>query len=120
MTTKFVKPGQVIEYENTTGAKINSGDVVELQNTVGVALDDIPDTEKGSVAVAGVYDLPKTSGTAWTQGDTLDWDTSAGEFHKIGTPATGDITDVALAGADAASADTSGQVLLVPLAGTIN
>jgi len=120
MTTKFVKPGDVLEYSNTTGNAINSGDVVEVQNTVGVALADIADTESGSVQVAGVFDLPKVSGTAWTQGDTLDWDTSEGAFDKLSSPATGDITGVALAGADAASGDTTARVLLVPLAGTIN
>jgi predicted RecA/RadA family phage recombinase len=120
MTTKFVKEGLVIEHDNSSGSKINSGDVVELQNIVAVALEDIPDGEKGSVKATGVFDLPKASGTSWTQGDTLDWDTSAGKFDKIGTPATGDITGCAVAGADAASSDTEGEVMLDRMPGTSN
>ena len=120
MTTKFVQPGDVLSYTNSTGSDISADDVVEMQNIVGVALADIPDTESGSVRVTGVFTLAKTSGTAWTQGDTLDWDTSTGEFHKGLTPATGDITGCAVAGADAASGDDTAEVLLARIPGTIN
>jgi predicted RecA/RadA family phage recombinase len=120
MTTKFLQQGDVLSYQNSTGSDINADDVVEIQNIVGVALADIPDGESGSVRVTGVFSLAKTSGTAWTQGDTLDWDTSEGEFHKGLTPSTGDITGCAVAAEDAASGDATGQVLLNRLPGTIN
>jgi len=120
MTTKFLQPGDVLSYQNSTGSKINADDVVEVQNLVAVALADIPDGESGSVRLTGVFSLGKISGTAWTQGDLLDWDTSEGAFGKGITPATGDITGCAVAGADADSGDTTAEVLLAKIPGTIN
>lgn len=110
MTTKYRQPGEVVEH--TAGASISSGDVVELGDSVGVALGDAESGDKVSVRIEGVFDLAKTTGTSWSQGDKLDWDTSAGEFHKGLTPASGDVTGCAIAAEDAASGDTSGLVKL--------
>lgn len=117
MAKNYVQPGKVLEH--TAGAAISSGDVVEMGNIVGVALGDMASGDVGSVQVDGVFTLAKTSGTAWSQGDALDWDTSAGEFTKGLTPATGDISGCAIAAADAASADTEGAVLLRAIPGTV-
>jgi len=121
MTTKFEKEGDTLEVTNGTGSKISSGDVVEYGALVGVALADIAVGDSGSVRFSGKFNsMPKATGSAWTAGDLLDWDTSAGKFDKGITPATGDITGCAVAAADAASGDTSGMVLLSRQAGTVN
>ncbi len=61
----------------------------------------------------GVFELPKATGTAWTQGDRLYWDASAKNFTK--TAANNQPMGVAF---DAAlSGDTVGSVLLDPPAG---
>lgn len=118
MTTNYVQDGDVLEH--TAAASISAGDVVELANVVGVALADAASGEKVSVRVDGVFTLAKTTGTAWNQGDVLDWDTSTAKFGKGITPATGDITKCAVAAADAASGDATGKVLLRAIPGTIN
>ena len=118
MTTKYVRPGEVLDH--TAGSAISSGDVVEMAGMVGVALTDIANGDVGSVQVVGVFTLAKETGTAWSQGDSLDWDTSAEVFGKGITPATGDIEDCAIAAEAAASGDATGKVLLTRRFGTVN
>ena len=66
----------VIPYSNT-GAAIEAGDVIDLVHRAGVALVDIAATTgSGSVAVGGVYTLPKDTSTI-AQTDELYWDVSA-------------------------------------------
>lgn len=120
MSRTFVQPGKIVTHSNSSGSDISAGDVVVMGDTVGLALVDIPDGEEGSVSIQGVHKVPKTSGTAWNQGDKIDWDASAGEFHKGVTPATGDVTNAGVAAADAASGDTEAELLLTPGTGSIN
>ena len=119
MTTKFKQPGDILDWTNGTGSDVASGDIVGLGDTIAVAINDIPQTETGAVGVEGVFEVAKKSGTAWSAGDKLDWDTSAGEFHKGLTGATGDIKGCAVAAASAASGDTTAWVKLTPGAGTL-
>lgn len=82
MTTKYVQPGGKIVYSNS-GSAISSGDVVVIGNDIGVAEDDIAATTgSGTVNLEGVYELAKVSGTAFSQGDDLYWDSSQEELTK--------------------------------------
>jgi predicted RecA/RadA family phage recombinase len=56
----------------------------------------------------GVYELPKTAGTAWAVGDKLYWDDTAKEVTKT----VGSNKLIGVAVAVAASAATVGEVLL--------
>lgn len=120
MSRTFVQPGDKLTHANSSGSDISAGDVVEIGSMVAIADVDIADGESGTVTIAGVHEVAKTTGTAWSQGDMIDWDTSAGEFHTGLTPATGDITDCGIAAEDAASGDATGRVLLLPGRGTVN
>jgi predicted RecA/RadA family phage recombinase len=115
MTNKYLQEGNVVTYANA-GAAIAAGAVVGLKHSVGVALTDIAATTGvGSVAIEGVFQVPKVTGTAWLQGEKLLWDVSAGKFDASGaTPATGDIMGAAVAFGAAASADAFGYVKLTP------
>lgn len=110
MTTKYRQNGAVLEH--TAGSDINSDDIVVTGDTVGVALTDIASGEKGSVMIEGSFEVGKVSGTAWTQGDKLDWDASESAFGKGITTATGDVTGCAIAAYDADSGDTTAEVIL--------
>jgi predicted RecA/RadA family phage recombinase len=114
MTTKFVQRGDVVTYSNA-GSAITAGSVVTLKHCVGVALTDIAATTgTGSVALEGVFTVPKTTGTAWLNGEKLLWDVSASKFDGSGaTPATGDILGAAIAFGAAASGDATATVKLV-------
>ena len=58
-----VNDGNVIEYTNGTGSKINSGAVVVIGKFCGVAVADIENGATGAVAIEGVFDLPKKTTT---------------------------------------------------------
>ena len=68
MAKNHVQPGKVLDYVNTTGAAIASGSVVVVGALLGVALVDIPVGATGSVAVDGVFSVPKVAGAAIGQG----------------------------------------------------
>lgn len=113
MTTKFLQKGDVKNY--AAGSNIVSGQVVGLKHCVGVALADIANGGTGPVAVEGVFQVPKVTGTAWADGEKLLWDVSASKFDGSGaTPATGDIMGAAIAWGAAASGDAVAYVKLTP------
>ena len=115
MTTKYVQEGSVTPWTNGTGSDVSSDDVVELTNIIGVAEVDIADTAEGTVAIEGVFTLPKVSGAVFAVGEKLIWDTSAGAFDdSSATPATGDITGAAVAVEAGADTETTCVVKLTP------
>lgn len=119
MARTFKQPGAVLTHSNASGSAIDEGDVVVMGDIVGIALVDIADGEDGAVSIEGVHEVPKASGTAWVQGDSLDWDASAGAFEKGATPAAGDVLLAGIAALAAASAATTGEVKLTPGTGTV-
>jgi predicted RecA/RadA family phage recombinase len=103
LSTNYVQEGDVIQY--TAGGTITAGSVVVMGNKLGVALVDMVSGQTGSVAMRGVYTLPKVTGAVIAQGDSLTWDVSAGNFDdNAATPASGDITGAAAYAFEAAGA----------------
>ena len=93
MANNYVEPGMTMTWTNGTGSAVVSGQVVRAGNILGVALVDIASTASGSIAVSGVYKVPKVSSAVIAQGEPLLWDASAAAFDaKAATPATGDVT----------------------------
>ncbi len=113
MARTFRQPGKVLTWLNDTGNDVDAGDVVPMEDTVGVALVDIDDDEEGSVAIAGVHELPKETGHAWEQGGVLNYD-AGDEYFTTQAAGTGDIEGGAIAAADAEAGDDTGYVLLLP------
>lgn len=109
-------PADVMPWTNTTGTAVVSGQVVSIKHQVGICLVDIANGAVGSVAIGGVVrNVAKTAGTAWAQGEKLNWDVSAQKFDGSGaTPAAGDITGGACAWLAALSGDALGVVRLTP------
>ncbi len=105
MAKNFVQDGITIEY--TASGAVLSGAIVIAGALVAVALNNVAATEIGVASVEGVFELPKTAGTAITQGAAVDYDLSAKEFAVITTPAVGDLVGCGIAWAAAASADTT-------------
>ena len=119
MSDNYIQPGDVIQY--TAGANISSGDVVRVGKILGVALGDIANGATGSVAIRGVYNVPKVSGAVIAQGENLTWDASAEAFDdNAATPATGDVTGApAVAFEAAGNGVTSLDVLFTGVPGTV-
>lgn len=93
MANNYVEPGMTMTWTNGTGSAVVSGQVVKAGNILGVALVDIASTASGSIAISGVYKVPKVSGAVIAQGESLTWDVSAAAFDdNAAVPATGDVT----------------------------
>lgn len=98
MSTNFVQNGEIIEYANA-GAAISAGDVVVVGTQIGIALVDIAATSGvGSVAMEGVFTVPKVSAAVIAQGEEVFYDLSALAFDdNAATPATGDVSNCCVA-----------------------
>lgn len=101
MTTKFVQPGEVIDY--TAGANIASGQVVVMGARIGVALKAIANGETGPMQVTGVFNIAKLSTDNMAQGALLYWDNTN---SRLTTTASGN-TLAGFAAAAAAATTTS-------------
>jgi len=72
--TLVQSPGDYVDY--TPGADIDAGDIVVQGVLFGIATADIASGDLGAIAVGGVFDLPKDTGstTAITAGAAVYWD----------------------------------------------
>ena len=92
MANNFNRPGEMFNFVNGA-TPVVSGQVVRIGNILGVALLDIAANATGSVAIEGVFTVPKVSGAVIAQGESLTWDVSAAAFDdNAAVPATGDVT----------------------------
>lgn len=103
---KYIQAGEFIDY--TPGSAVSAGDVVLVTDLPLVAPRDIAAGELGSLATKGVWELPKTTGTAWTLGQILYWNNGG---TLVTTSASGN-KQIGYAAAAAGSADDVGKVLL--------
>ena len=73
-TAVFVQEGNAVDY--TPGSDVAAGAVVVQGDLVGVARTPIAANTPGSLAVTGVFDFPKASGTgsAIAVGANVYWD----------------------------------------------
>lgn len=115
----YIQPGDTIEVAAASGA-VTSGQVVVIGAHLAIANGPAANGEPFNAKLSGVFEVPKAAGAAWTQGQPLMWDASAGAFAAVGTPATGDVTaGGATAWAAALSAATTGFVRLSGIPGTV-
>lgn len=83
----FIQHGQTLDFKNT-GEDIASGEVVVVGTLVGVAQVDIPAGSTETLAMTGVYEVPKeaaASGKEIAQGQALYIEPTSG---KVTTDAT--------------------------------
>jgi predicted RecA/RadA family phage recombinase len=119
MATNYDSEGKVVQY--TAGADISSGDVVVMGNILGVALNDIDNGDTGSVAIEGVFTVPKVTDAVIAVGESLTYDISASKFDdKSASAAAGDITGAAAVAVEAGvNLQTTIRVKLTGVPGTI-
>lgn len=87
---------------------VAAGEFVVVGNLYGVAVAAALSGAPVVLNRGGVYELPKTTGTAWTQGQKLFWDTGTKKFTH--DPSKKPVSSIAFAAA--LDADTVGQILL--------
>ena len=121
MASNYVQPGNIITWTNGTGTAVVSGQVVVVGQTLGVALVDIANGAAGSVAIEGVFSVPKVSSAVIAAGESLTWDVSIAAFDDNGaTPATGSITGPPAIAIEAAGAGvTTLKVKFTGVPGTV-
>lgn len=119
MASNYVQDGQVIDY--LAGGTITSNQVVAIGNVLGVALTNIASGKTGSVALSGVFTVPKVTAAVIAQGESLTWDSSAAKFDdRAATPATGDITGAAAVAFEAGTSSmTTLKVRFTGVPGTL-
>jgi predicted RecA/RadA family phage recombinase len=104
----FVHDGNAVDYTPT--ADVAAGEVVVQGDLVGIVRGPIPANRFGSVAVAGIFDFPKTSGTgtAIAAGTKVYWNATT----KIATATADGATFLGKTTKAAADADTTVRVRL--------
>ena len=122
MTTNYVSTGKTVPYANSSGSTIAGGTLVPVGRMVGVAVADIADGTTGDVAIEGVWNVAKVSGADITiyESTTLDVSQTPDAMEDAAaTPATGDISNGAIAMETAGVGVTTVKVKLLPGQGSV-
>lgn len=83
---KYRNKGEVIEFSNASdSATLAAGTIVSLTSRVGVVAAAIEPSGKGLVHVEGIYEFPKTTSLAISQGDAVYFSTSTNKITKTNT-----------------------------------
>lgn len=119
MAKNYVAPGDTIKWTNGTGAAVASGQLIKAGHISAVALVAIAAGATGTVAIEGVWDVPKVSAATFGIGEKLLLDVSAngglGAFDdSAATPATGDLMGAAIAVNPGLNTETTCRVKLTP------
>ncbi len=114
-----VSDGQSIYWTNGGTAK-SSGDVVVIGNLIGICAVDIANGASGIVHLHGEFTVPKVTAAVFNAGEMLIWDASAGKFDdNAATPATGDVSNAAIAVTAGTSSETTCRINLAARFGTV-
>lgn len=100
----YVQKGDHLDY--TPASAVSAGDVVVIGSLVAVAPRPIAANAVGSVAVAGVYSLPCSTGATAAQGSAINWYATSGVAHASTGVAAGKLAKARAAG------DTTVDVIL--------
>lgn len=103
----FVQTGDTVTI--TASGTIASGAGVLTDGLFGIATDSVVSGDLLTLVTEGVVTIDKTTGTAWTVGQKIYWDTSAAK--GITTSLAGD-PEIGVCVVAAAAGDTTGTVRL--------
>jgi len=115
-----VVSGARIPFTNGTGSAILSGQLVRVGVLLAIASVNIPVGGSGELEIGEVYTVPKKASDNITQGQALAFDQSLAVLtNTLGTPASGDLTGVAVAYEAAAATTTTVRVWLPVVGGGV-
>ena len=106
MATNKISDGNTATF--TATGDHSSGDAVMYGATFGVVQEDATTGNPVTLALCGVFTLPKATGQAWTEGQKLYWSSGSSE---VTSTASGN-TAIGAAMAAAATGDVTGAVRL--------
>ena len=110
MAQNYRQPGHTIDVTAGALSGRSSGDYVELSNQFGGVLVNDPDGNRGTLALDGVYELPKATGTALNVGTRVYWNNGP---RQVFTTASGN-PQVGYVVRSAANSASTVEVLLHP------
>lgn len=116
MANNFIQPGLVLDLTAPTGGVVK-GVAILIGALVVVPTDTVAQTLPFEGHTEGVFTLAKATGNAWTEGQVLYFDSTAGNF-AVAASATARRAGFAVAAA--ASGDTSGKVRLNNIGAAVN
>jgi predicted RecA/RadA family phage recombinase len=111
----YKRPGHTMTYAHS--AAVTSGQALVIGALLVVAAGSYAADESGEYAIDGVFELPKTTGTAMNAGQVVNFDTT--ENKLIGTEPGFALMTCAVVMEDAASAATTVEVRLLPGRGVV-
>jgi len=117
----LIHEGDSFTWINDTGSDVVAGQIVPVGNILAVASVDIADGASGTVRTRCAVKAPKVSAAVIAQGESVNWDVSAGAFDdNAATPATGDVSGAAAFAMEAgANTETEIDVVLTGVPGTV-
>jgi predicted RecA/RadA family phage recombinase len=107
MATNFIQPGQVLTLTAPAGG-VTSGTGRLIGALFVIALHDAPEGAPFEGQCTGVWELPKTSAQAWTEGAAIYWNGTAATTAD----GSGSNTLIGHAAAAAANPSATGKVRL--------
>ena len=109
----YINEGAIRTWTNGTGANKVSGQVVVVGKQIGICTVDIANGASGEVAFEGRFNVPKLTTAVILHGEMVMWDASAANFDdNLGTPASGDVSNAAIACTDAGNGVTTLDIQL--------
>lgn len=84
MSRNFIQPGKVITLTAPSGGVVG-GNAYLIGTLLVVAMGTVAQGLPFEGATEGVFELPKTTGATWSEGDSLYWDNSGFKFTKVAT-----------------------------------
>lgn len=107
----FIQPGEVLTLTAPTGGVV-SGGVYKIGLFIVVAASTVAQTLPFEGKLNGVFDVPKATGQAWTEGALVYWDDTAKNFTT--TVGTNTLAGKAARLGGEVSGATTGRVRLTP------
>jgi predicted RecA/RadA family phage recombinase len=116
----YINEGGIRTVTNGSGSAWVSGQVVVVGKQIGVCAVDIANGASGEVAFRGRFTVPKVSAAVFVNGENVIWDASTASFDdNLLTPATGDVSNGAIAAVAGSNGQTTTEIILNNLIGTV-
>jgi predicted RecA/RadA family phage recombinase len=110
----YIQPGETVPLTAPAGGVL-SGDAVLIGGIFGVACANAAEGAEFECQTEGVFELPKVSAQAWTQGAPLYWDAGTKKITSV----PGDNLRIGFAAKAAANPSATGVVLLAGASDTL-
>lgn len=108
----YLQHGDTLPMTAPSGGVVG-GTPYMIGSLFGVAMHDADEAASFEMRLQGVFNLPKTTGQVWAEGDVLYWDAATSKLTKT----AGANRRVAVAAAAALTAATVGSALLLAAPG---